>query len=148
MNKIIQFYLLIITFSLVSYSVFASKNKKTVIDATEYGYAQINIIKNQSLVFVSGQVGFDTSKNNDFTSQVDRAFESLDKALKKAGSSAENVTKITLLIADHDPEKLDYLIKKRKSFFKDAYPASTLIPVTRLYQDGVSFEIDAVAILP
>lgn len=59
---------------------------------------------------------------------------------------AADVVKITLLIAEHDGEKLAYLVKKRKAVFGGEPPASTLIPVPALYAPGVLFEIDAVAV--
>ncbi len=123
-------------------------NPETLVDPTSYGFAHANVVPAGSrLVYVAGQVGVDGTKANDFRSQVDRAFENLLIVLKASGSGAENVVRITLLIKDHDPDKLRYVAEKRRAIFGEAPPASTLIPVTRLYGDGVSFEIDAVAVV-
>jgi enamine deaminase RidA (YjgF/YER057c/UK114 family) len=123
-------------------------NPKHMPDSTAYGYSQANLVKaNSVMVYVAGQVGVNPKGPNDFQSQVDRSFDNLLAVLEASGASAEDVAKITLLIVDHDPEKLAYLGKKRRAVFGDQPPASMLIPVTRLYTDGVLFEIDATAVL-
>ena len=123
-------------------------NPKHLSDTTVYGYSQAIVVKaNSVMVYAAGQVGFSPEGPNDFQSQVDRSFDNLLAVLKASGASAEDVVKITLLIVDHSPEKLAYLGIKRRAVFGDQPPASTLIPVTRLYADGVLFEIDATAVL-
>ena len=113
----------------------------------QYGYSQAAVASaHATLVFASGQVGQDAEGPNDFESQVDRSFDALAATLEAAGATTDQVVKITLLIVDHDAEKLAYLVKKRRSFFGDTPPASTLIPVPVLYAPGVLFEIDAIAV--
>ncbi|CAA0102673.1 RutC family protein YjgH [BD1-7 clade bacterium] len=126
-----------------------SKQPRKAIHPTQYGFSYANaVIENTAMLYVSGQVGSSKTGPNDFYSQVDRSFENLQSVLKESGASFTDVVKITLLITDYDPDKLAYMVKKRKAVFGDSPPASTLIPVTRLYADGVMFEIDAIAVLP
>ena len=116
-------------------------------DTTQFGYSQAAVVEpGTRLIFVAGQVGWTQGEANDFNSQVDRAFVNLDAVLKASGSSVSEVVKITLLIKDHDADKLAYLGQKRRAFFGTSPPASTLIPVPVLYAPGVEFEIDAVAV--
>ena len=123
-------------------------NPSSVSASPPYGYSQANVVRaGTDIVYVAGQVGIAPDGPNDFASQVDRSFDNMVAVLNAAGADAGDVVRITLLIADHDTEKLAYLVKKRREVFGDAPPASTLIPVTRLYADGVSFEIDAIAVL-
>lgn len=122
-------------------------NPSELSNSLQYGYSQVTIAApNAKLVHVAGQVGIAEGGPNDFESQVDRAFDALLATLDVADTNAENVIKITLLIVDHDSEKLAYLVEKRKAVFGDNPPASTLIPVPALYAPGVLFEIDAVAV--
>lgn len=124
-------------------------NPPDLANSLQYGYSQANIVSaDAKLIFVAGQVGITENGPNDFESQVDRSFDALLAMLKAAGTSPENVVKITLLIKDHDADKLAYLVKKRKAVFGDNPPASTLIPVPALYAPNVLFEIDAVAVAP
>lgn len=124
-------------------------NPPELANSLQYGYSQVAIAApNAQLVHVAGQVGISEDGPNDFESQVDRSFDALLAALDVADTSAENVVKITLLIVEHDAEKLAYLVEKRKAVFGNNPPASTLIPVPALYAPGVLFEIDAVAVAP
>ncbi len=130
-----------------SLSLADSGDTRNVIEPTEYGYAQANVVFESSpMVYVAGQVGISNQGSNDFESQVDRSFDNLVNVLSESGSSINDVVKITLLIVDFDPDKLAYMVKKRNEVFGNQPPASTLVPVTRLYTDGVKFEIDAIAV--
>lgn len=118
-------------------------------NTTQFGYSQATVAAaGARLIHVAGQVGMVDGGPNDFKSQVDRSFDNLLAALEAAGGKVEDVVKITLLIKDHDLEKLAYVGAKRRAAFGATPPASTLIPVSRLYADGVQFEIDAVAVAP
>lgn len=139
--------------TLIAFPVSAQAPSKVVINppemtnTTQYGYSQVtSTAAGLRTIYVAGQVGFLQEAPNDFEAQVDRAFINLTAALAAAGATPADVVKITLLIKDHDPVRLAYLGKKRREVFGASPPASTLIPVTRLYTDGVSFEIDAVAV--
>lgn len=124
-------------------------NPPTLPNSVQYGYSQANAVRpGTRMVFVAGQVGFDPAGPNDFPRQVDRAFENLRLALAAAGARPEDVVKITLLVVDHDPDRLATLGAARRAFFGAAPPASTLIPVPRLYAEGVTFEVDAVTVAP
>lgn len=121
-------------------------NPDTMPGSLQFGYSQVVTVEaGAKLVFVAGQVGYSPDGPNDFRSQVDRSFEKLRAGLDAAGATAQDVVQITLLIKDHDPEKLAYVGEKRRAFFAGKAPSSVLIPVTRLYTDDVSFEISAVA---
>lgn len=68
-------------------------------------------------------------------------------ALSAAGAHPENVVKITVLVVDHNQDKLQQFGTEVQAMWKDKPPASTLIPVPRLALDGMLFEIDAVAVI-
>ena len=122
-------------------------NPSTMSGTVQNGYSQAVVVEpGTRMIFVSGQVGWRAEGPNDFEAQVDRAFANLTSALRAAGSSPADVVKITLLIKDHHPARLAYLVQKRREVFGASPPASTLIPVTLLYADDVSFEIDAIAV--
>ncbi len=148
MNNLTKICAVLALVTLFPFTAAAENLNRTAINPTVYGYSQANVVKaNSIMVYAAGQVGVSPEGPNDFQSQVDRSFDNLLAALKASGASAEDVVKITLLIVDHNQEKLAYLGKKRRAVFGDQPPASTLIPVTRLYADGVLFEIDATAVL-
>ncbi len=122
-------------------------NTPELANSLQYGYSQATVVSaDAKLIPVAGQIGISDTGPNDFRRQVDRAFDALQATLNAVGASVEDVAKITLLIVDHDADRLAYLVKKRKAVFGNNAPASTLIPVPALYAPGVLFEIDAVAV--
>ncbi|GAB4532033.1 MAG: RidA family protein [Pleurocapsa sp.] len=118
--------------------------------SSSYGFSQaVSVPPGTKLVYIAGQGGADTDGNyGSFREQLERAFASLATILKAVGSSPDKVVKITILSVEHNQEKLALISAKRKSFWSNHKPASTLIPVPKLASDGMLFEIDAVAAIP
>ncbi|MCZ6576840.1 MAG: Rid family hydrolase [Gammaproteobacteria bacterium] len=124
-------------------------NPKHLANTTQYGYSQATIVaSNAKVIYVSGQIGITDEGPNDFKHQVDRSFDNLIAVLEAAGGRVEDVVRITLLVKNHDEEKLQYLVKKRREVFGENPPASTLIPVPTLAFASLEFEIDAVVVVP
>jgi enamine deaminase RidA (YjgF/YER057c/UK114 family) len=122
-------------------------NPEHLANTTQYGYSQATVaVSNANVIYIAGQIGVTDDGPNNFEAQVDLSFENLIAALNAAGGRVEDVVKITLLIKDHDQEKLQYLVKKRREVFGESPPASTLIPVTVLALDSLEFEVDAIAV--
>ncbi len=122
-------------------------NPEHLANTTQYGYSQATVAaSNANIIYIAGQIGISDEGPNHFEAQVDRSFENLIAALEAAGGRVADVVKITLLIKDHDEQKLQYVVKKRLDVFGEDPPASTLIPVTTLALEALEFEIDAVAV--
>ena len=117
-----------------------------------YGFTNIVIVPaNKTLIFIAGQGGRDKNGNlGDFEAQLKQAFANLRTALAAAGATPEQVVKITVLSVDHDAKKQELISAERNFMWSDELvkPASTLIPVPRLAEDGMLFEIDAIAAIP
>ena len=118
-------------------------------DTSDYGFSQTVVVPSGTkMVYIAGQGGADSEGNyGSFTEQMDRSFDSLLKALNAVGATPDDVVKITVLSVEHTQEKLGLISAKRRSFWSNHKPASTLIPVPRLASDGMLFEIDAVAVI-
>ena len=116
-------------------------------DPSDYGFTQAVIVPSGStLVYIAGQGGADQNGNyGSFVEQMELAFNSLSIALEAVGATPKDVVKITILSVEHNEEKLGLISAKRRSFWGEHKPASTLIPVPRLASDEMLFEIDAVA---
>jgi 2-iminobutanoate/2-iminopropanoate deaminase len=100
----------------------------------------------KSLVFVSGEVGRDTSGflvKGGFEAEVRQCFSNLQHALQRAGSSFTDVVRITAYLKNLD----DYPIyaKVRNEVFGTDWPASATVGVSDLLL-GASIEVDAVAV--
>ncbi|MBD2305156.1 RidA family protein [Chroococcidiopsis sp. FACHB-1243] len=128
-------------------------NPTRLSDPSGYGFAHITVVPaGATLVYIAGQFGEDEHGNpvsDDFATQLKQAFSNLRTALAAAGTTPEQVVKITLLSVAHDAEKQRSISIERNAMWQgDRKPASTLIPVPRLALDWMLFEIDAVAVLP
>ena len=123
-------------------------NPDHLANTTQYGYSQAVVVSpTTAVIYVSGQIGISDNERNDFESQVDRSFDNLIAVIEAAGGDVANVVKITLLVKNMDPQKLQYLVAKRRDVFGEHPPASTLIPVPELALPSLDFEIDAIALV-
>ncbi|GAA3109773.1 RidA family protein [Streptosporangium carneum] len=112
-------------------------------------YAISQAVRVGDLVFASGQAGFDENGRtvgDDFESQARQAFANLGRVLEEAGSSLADAVKVTILVTDLAPN-LETVIRLRREFFTEPYPADTLLEVSRLAQPDWLVEIDATAVV-
>jgi 2-iminobutanoate/2-iminopropanoate deaminase len=107
-------------------------------------------VRANGLIFVSGQAGIDetgaTVGGDDFEAQARQAFANLATVLGAAGASLTDVVKVTIMVTDMS--FLDVIIKLRREYFTEPYPADTLLRVAGLAQPDWLVEIDAVAVAP
>lgn len=102
------------------------------------------------LIYIAGQGGEaeDGVLSPDFDNQVRQALCNLRIALNAVNAGVEKVLKLTLLIVDHNQERLTIVSRQlQEAWGEHPLPACTLIPVTCLALDGMLFEIDATAVV-
>jgi 2-iminobutanoate/2-iminopropanoate deaminase len=98
-------------------------------------------------VYVSGAVGTDENwkivGKGDVAAQTQRAFENIEKVLKTAGCSFEDVIKMNMYLvnaADYKP-----MNEVRKRVFRPPYPASTVVVVKELVLPDLLVEVEVIA---
>ncbi|MEH2128082.1 RidA family protein [Nostoc sp.] len=127
-------------------------NPPTLYNAPQNGYSHIAVTPSRArTVYISGQFGSDLQGNlvsNEFEKQLIQAFKNLRYALAAVGAQPQDVAKTTVLIVDHNENKLIPLGREIINLWGNKPPANTLIPVPRLALDGMLFEIDAYAVIP
>ncbi|MEH2222664.1 RidA family protein [Nostoc sp.] len=127
-------------------------NPPTLYNAPQNGYSHIAVTPSRArTVYISGQFGSDLQGNlvsNEFEKQLIQAFKNLRYALAAVGAQPQDVAKTTVLIVDHNQNKLIPLGREIINLWGNKPPANTLIPVPRLALDGMLFEIDAYAVIP
>lgn len=99
------------------------------------------------LVFISGQVGFeaDGSVPTDFARAIELTYGEVERALRAAGATWEDVVRVNVYITELDQEKLKVWRETRNALVKVPEPsASTVIGVHSLY-NGATIEVDAIA---
>jgi enamine deaminase RidA (YjgF/YER057c/UK114 family) len=97
-------------------------------------------------VFVSGQGGDnpDGSFADDFRTQAASAFRNLGLAIAAAGARPTDAAKITVMIVEHDLDKLAIMQEAQRMLFGAHHPAATLIPVPCLALPGMQIEVEAI----
>ncbi|RKR08754.1 enamine deaminase RidA (YjgF/YER057c/UK114 family) [Flavobacterium sp. 90] len=126
------------------------KNPASLFDPTPYGFNHASSVKTPGeFVYISGQsggLGKEHKLSNDFREQTQIVLKNIVTVLESYNLKPENVMKITILIVDHSPEKLKIWEEEISKVWKDKpFPASTLIPVSKLAIDGMLIEVDATA---
>ncbi len=98
-------------------------------------------------VYVSGAVGTDENwkivGKGDVAAQTQRAFENIEKVLKAAGCSFDDVIKMNMYLvsaADYKP-----MNEVRKRVFRAPYPASTVVVVKELVLPDLLVEVEVIA---
>jgi enamine deaminase RidA (YjgF/YER057c/UK114 family) len=130
--------------------VLSALNPSTLYDSSPNAYAQIiSSAPGCRWVFISGQGGDnpDGSFSTDFAVQAESAFRNLGLALAAAGASPRNVAKITVLIVNHDMERLKIMQAAQRVLLGAHHPAATLIPVPCLALPQMLIEVEAIAAL-
>ncbi|MGI6575192.1 MAG: Rid family detoxifying hydrolase [bacterium] len=104
-------------------------------------------IKAGDFVFVSGQLGKNLATGQlgeGMAEQTKFCLENMKNILEAAGSSLDNVVKVTIFVSDLDQVKI--LNEVYGQYFSKEPPARLCVEVSRLAQ-GALVEMDAVALL-
>lgn len=102
-----------------------------------------------NMVFVSGQVSVDAEGNlvgeGDARAQSVQCLSNVEQALKAAGATRADVTKITAFLVN--PEDYPAYAEARLDFFGNPGPASSTVFISGLVSPGYLVEIEAIAVL-
>jgi enamine deaminase RidA (YjgF/YER057c/UK114 family) len=126
-------------------------NPEGLYDPSPNAYSQVAITPpGRRIAFISGQGGDnpDGSFAADFATQAASAFRNVGLAIRAVGATPEDVARITVLIVDHDREKLRIMQDAQRVLFDSHHPAATLIPVPCLALPRMLIEVEAVVCLP
>ena len=110
------------------------------------GYSRAVKVGNK--IFVSGTTGIDESGEvvgkDDIYLQTKQCILNIEKALKKAGASLENVVRTRAFVTDID--RWEEFGKAHQEFFGKIKPAATLVEISKLIHPDllVEIEVDAV----
>jgi enamine deaminase RidA (YjgF/YER057c/UK114 family) len=112
------------------------------------GFSQVVVASGGRTIYVAGQTGVDKDGNvvgpGDFRAQATQALENIKAALAASGANMNQVVKTTYYVLDMG--NLPILREVRNNYFGTAFPASTVVEVKKLANDGFMLEIDATAV--
>ncbi|MEE3345956.1 MAG: RidA family protein [Chloroflexota bacterium] len=107
------------------------------------------ITKCGNLLFVSGQVPVNSTGDlvgeDDCYVQAKQCFSNIEAALKSAGSTFDDLVKITAFIVR--PEDYSHYAKVRLELFPENGPASSTVFISGLVSPEFLIEIEAIAAL-
>ncbi|MEU4248277.1 RidA family protein [Amycolatopsis sp. NPDC026612] len=112
-------------------------------------YHQVAVAEGTKLVFVAGQVAWETGL--DLAAQVEQCYVNVAAALAAAGGSFDDVAKLTVYAVDWTPEKmpalLDGIARGSAKIGTTAKPPATLIGVAALDVPEHLVEVEVTAVL-
>ena len=102
-----------------------------------------------NMVFVSGQVARDLDGNvvgvGDIYAQTRQVLHNMQAVLEESEATMDDVVKVTVFVTNLE-EHLVASHEVRSEFFKNGYPASSLVEVSRLVHKDFLIEIEAIAV--
>lgn len=109
----------------------------------------VDITESVKMVWVSGQVAFDEKGDiigkGDIGVQTEQCIKKIANALEKMGGTLDDVVKVTVFVKEMD--RLEEIHKIRLKYFKEPYPASTLVQITDFVSPDILIEIEATAVI-
>ncbi|WP_432013048.1 RidA family protein [Streptomyces cucumeris] len=118
-------------------------------------YRQVAVATGSRLVFIAGQVAWDTDGvtvgEGDLAAQVEQCYLNVATALAGAGASFDNVAKLTLYVVDWTPDKmpllLDGIARAAGKLGVTPVPPGTLLGVAALDVPEHLVEVEATAVI-
>jgi enamine deaminase RidA (YjgF/YER057c/UK114 family) len=118
---------------------------------TPLTYSHAVVATGTRMVFVAGQVAEDRAGNivgpGDMEAQARQVFANIGHTLAAAGARPDQVTKLTIFVADYRREHLALIERGRVALFGDHKPTDTLVGVAALSRPEYLLEVDAVAVV-
>ena len=114
-------------------------------------YSHVVVATGSRFVFVAGQVAEDSQGNligaGDMTVQARQVFANIGRSLAAAGARPQQVTRLTIFVANYRREHLAMIEQGRIALFGDHKPTDALVGVAALSRPDYLLEVDAMAIL-
>jgi 2-iminobutanoate/2-iminopropanoate deaminase len=100
-------------------------------------------------IYISGQVSLDAEGNvvgeGDIKRQTETVLEHVKTVVEEAGGGMDDIVKVTVFI--RDMRLYDEIHEVRRRYFREPYPASSMVEVSALIDPRLHIEIEAVAVI-
>ena len=123
-------------------------NPPSLYDGTATGMSQATIDTDTGLIFISGQVDWDTdfqTNNHDMKTQTANAAKHLITVLEASNSSVENILQLRVYVRGEVADHMEDIVPIIASTLGTSRPALTGIGVASLASPETLIEIEAVA---
>ena len=108
-----------------------------------FGYSRA--IRHEDTVYVSGTTGYDyatMTMPDDVGQQAANALNTIDKALREAGSSIQDTVRVVYYVGDRND--VDAVVKAVGPVFGDIRPAASML-IVQMIEPGMKIEIEVTA---
>ena len=108
-----------------------------------FGYSRA--VRHEDTVYVSGTTGYDyatMTMPDDVGQQAANALNTIDKALREAGSSIGDTVRVVYYVGDRSD--VDAVVKAVGPVFKDIRPAASML-IVQMIEPGMKIEIEVTA---
>ena len=108
-----------------------------------FGYSRA--VRHEDTVYVSGTTGYDyatMTMPDDVGQQAANALNTIDKALKEAGSSIKDTVRVVYYVGDRND--VDAVVKAVGPVFGDIRPAASML-IVQMIEPGMKIEIEVTA---
>ncbi len=111
--------------------------------AGPYAHA-MNVVGAKELLFIGGQMGFDQNRVTPptFEEQAKNAFLNIDRQLRAAGMTKENLVKVTVFLADR---KYRDGMRDARNAYLDGHQVAFTCVITRIIDEQWFLEVEAYA---
>jgi enamine deaminase RidA (YjgF/YER057c/UK114 family) len=121
-----------------------------------HGYHHVAVATGTRLVFVAGQTARIADGSlvgeGDLAAQIEQVYVNLDIAMRAAGGSFDDITRLVMYLVDYSPDKLPAIGAgigaAAKRLGVDTRKAMTLIGVAALVDPEILVEVEIAAVLP
>lgn len=123
-------------------------NPTSLYDGKEIGMSQATIDTDTGLIFISGQVDWNTdsqANHNDIETQTIRATENVMTVLAAANSSVENILQLRVYVRGEAADYMEIIVPIIANTLGTSRPALTGIGVASLASPETLIEIEATA---
>jgi len=123
-------------------------NPSSLYDGKEIGMSQATVDTDTGLIFISGQVDWDTdsqANHNDIETQTIRATENVMTVLAAANSSVENILQLRVYVRGEAADYMEVIVPIIANTLGTSRPALTGIGVASLASPDTLIEIEATA---
>ncbi|WP_417559576.1 RidA family protein [Marinomonas sp.] len=123
-------------------------NPPSLYDGTATGMSQATVDTETGLIFISGQVDWDTdfqTNNHDIKTQTANAAKHLITVLEASNSSVENILQLRVYVRGEVADHMEDIVPIIASTLGTSRPALTGIGVASLASPETLIEIEAVA---
>ena len=118
---------------------------------TPKSYHHAVTVESGRMIFLSGQVAFDSDRNivgnGDVVEQTRQAMRNLKSAVETGGGRISDIVQITTHVVNYEPAQLDDITGTIAEFFEpECLPTNTLVGIASLSTEGLLIEIGGIAV--